>query len=379
MKYKDIKIIGVQDLNLDLFEGQYPVKQGVSYNSYLITDSDIAIVDTVDERKTEDWLYNLDNALEGKTPKYIIVHHVEPDHSGSIKALLKKYPDITLVGNSKTLAMLKQFYAIDFKDTKLVNSGDELSLGSYTLKFVFAPMVHWPEVMVSYIKELKVLFSADAFGTFGFDLDNWEEEASRYYFGIVGKYGLQANKLVQIARSLDIDAILPLHGPILSSNINYYLDLYDKWSKYEATKKGVAIFVSSVYGNTMKAAVKLDEELKALNVPSEVIDINKYDLSYSVSKAFLYEKAVFASITYNGDMFPRMKDLLNRLNERQYQNRIVGFMENGSWGIVSGKQMRASLEGLKNITMLEETVSIKSSMNDDNLSQIKSLALKLRG
>lgn len=378
MDYKGIKILQAQDLDLDLFEGQYPLTKGISYNSYLLFDRDIAIVDTVDERKTNDWLYYLENALDGKTPKYVIVHHVEPDHSGSLKALLKKYPNITLVGNTKTVSMLKSFYDMDFKEVKLVNSGDELSLGTKTLKFIFAPMVHWPEVMVSYIKELKVLFSADAFGTFGFDLDNWEDEASRYYFGIVGKYGMQVSKLISAAKELELDAILPLHGPIIDSNINYYLDLYDKWSKYEPTKKGVTIFVASVYGNTMKAASCLHEELRKLNIPSEIVDLNKCDVSYAVSKAFLYEKAVFASVTYNGDMFPSMKDFLNRLIERQYQNRTVGFIENGSWGIVSAKQMKSCLEGLKNLTMLDDVVSIKSSMNDANLEQIKALALSLK-
>lgn len=373
-----IKNIGVIDHKTELFEGQYPIPNGIRYNSYLIIDEDIAILDTVDKEYSEEWLNNLDKELNGKEPKYLVVHHVEPDHSGSIVKLLDKYPNICVVGNAKTFSMLENFYPITISNRKVVNNNDVLSLGKTSLQFVLAPMVHWPEVMVSYSKEEKALFSADAFGTFGSSFENWEEEASRYYFGIVGKYGLPASKLIQVAKTLDIEKIYSLHGPELLTNINYYLDLYEKWATYTPTKPGVLILCASVYGNTMKAANMLGDKLTELKVNNEVIDLNKVDLSYAVGKAFLYDKLVLASITYNGDVFPKMRDLINRLGERTYQNRTVAFIENGSWGIVSAKVMKGMLEGFKNITFIDEVLTIKSSIKDSDLPSIEALALKLK-
>ncbi len=375
---KDIRYIGVNDHKIDLFEGQYTVPNGMAYNSYVITDEKIAVMDTVDRNFGDEWLENLKAALEGRKPGYLIVQHMEPDHSANIALFLKEYPDAAVVGNAKTFGMIDAFFGENLCRNKLiVKDGDELSLGAHTLTFVFAPMVHWPEVMVTYDKKDKVLFSADAFGKFG-ALDreeDWACEARRYYFGIVGKYGVQAQALLKKAAALDISVICPLHGPVLKENLSYYINLYNIWSSYGAESEGVVICYTSVYGNTKKAAELLKEELEALGCKKTVLtDLARSDMAEAVEDAFRYGKLVLATTTYNGDIFPFMRQFIDCLTERNFKNRTVGFIENGSWAPVAARVMRGMLEKSKNITYADTLVTVKSALNEESRAAIKQLA-----
>ncbi|SHJ11103.1 FprA family A-type flavoprotein [Pseudobutyrivibrio xylanivorans] len=362
-----IKYIGCNDKTIDLFESQYPVPNGVSYNSYLILDEKVAVMDTADPRVTDEWLGNLDRELDGRKPDYLVVSHMEPDHAGSIKAFLEKYPDTTVVGNAKTFTMMGQFMdAALFENRKhVVAEGDTLSLGSHELTFVFAPMVHWPEVMVEYESTEKILFSADGFGKFGaLDCDEpWIDEARRYYLNIVGKYGLQVQALLKKAATLDIKTICPLHGPILTENLGYYIDLYDKWSSYKPEEEGVLITCASIHGNTKKAALKLQEKLEAAGKKTMFIDLTRDSMSEAVARAFYYDKMVCCACTYDGGLFPPMQDFLHHLTAKAYQNRKVAFVENGTWAPQAAGKMKAILEGSKNIELVEPVVSIKSTLN----------------
>lgn len=377
-----IKYIGVDDTDIDLFESQYVVPNGVSYNSYVIIDEKTAVMDTVDERKTSEWLDNLSNALAGRSVDYLIVSHLEPDHSGSIKEVTEKYPEAKIVLSAKALAMLPQFFEIENLQERsiVVKEGEELNLGSHTLKFVMAPMVHWPEVMVTYDSKDKVLFSADAFGKFGaLDVEeDWACEARRYYFGIVGKYGVQAQALLKKAAGLDIQTICALHGPILKENLGYYLDLYNTWSSYGVESEGVVIAYTSVYGNTKKAVELLADKLTALGCPKvTVTDLARDDMAEAVEDAFRYGKLVLATTTYNGDIFPFMKTFIEHLTERGYRNRTIGLIENGSWAPTAAKTMLKMFEGSKNLTFTDTTVTIKSAVNTENEAQIAALAEEL--
>ena len=378
---KDIRYIGVNDHKIDLFEGQYTVPNGMAYNSYVITDEKIAVMDTVDRNFGDEWLENLKAALEGRNPDYLIVQHMEPDHSANIALFLKEYPDAAVVGNAKTFGMIDAFFGENLCRNKLVvKDGDELSLGAHTLTFVFAPMVHWPEVMVTYDKKDKVLFSADAFGKFG-ALDreeDWACEARRYYFGIVGKYGVQAQALLKKAAALDISVICPLHGPVLKENLSYYINLYNIWSSYGVESEGVVICYTSVYGNTKKAAELLKEELEALGCKKTVLtDLARSDMAEAVADAFRYGKLVLATTTYNGDIFPFMRQFIDCLTERNFKNRTVGFIENGSWAPVAARVMRGMLEKSKDITYADTLVTVKSALNEESRSAIKQLAKEL--
>ena len=378
---KDIRYIGVNDHKIDLFEGQYTVPNGMAYNSYVITDEKIAVMDTVDRNFGDEWLENLKAALEGRNPDYLIVQHMEPDHSANIALFLKEYPDAAVVGNAKTFDMIDAFFGENLCRNKLVvKDGDELSLGAHTLTFVFAPMVHWPEVMVTYDKKDKVLFSADAFGKFG-ALDreeDWACEARRYYFGIVGKYGVQAQALLKKAAALDISVICPLHGPVLKENLSYYINLYNIWSSYGVESEGVVICYTSVYGNTKKAAELLKEELEALGCKKTVLtDLARSDMAEAVEDAFRYGKLVLATTTYNGDIFPFMRQFIDCLTERNFKNRTVGFIENGSWAPVAARVMRGMLEKSKDITYADTLVTVKSALNEESRSAIKQLAKEL--
>ncbi len=378
---KDIRYIGVNDHKIDLFEGQYTVPNGMAYNSYVITDEKIAVMDTVDRNFGDEWLENLKAALEGRNPDYLIVQHMEPDHSANIALFLKEYPDAAVVGNAKTFGMIDAFFGENLCRNKLVvKDGDELSLGAHTLTFVFAPMVHWPEVMVTYDKKDKVLFSADAFGKFG-ALDreeDWACEARRYYFGIVGKYGVQAQALLKKAAALDISVICPLHGPVLKENLSYYITLYNIWSSYGVESEGVVICYTSVYGNTKKAAELLKEELEALGCKKTVLtDLARSDMAEAVEDAFRYGKLVLATTTYNGDIFPFMRQFIDCLTERNFKNRTVGFIENGSWAPVAARVMRGMLEKSKDITYADTLVTVKSALNEESRSAIKQLAKEL--
>ena len=379
---EDIKYIGVDDKDIDLFEGQYIVPNGISYNSYLIKDSKIAVMDTVDRRKTEEWLANLENELNGAVPDYLVVSHMEPDHSYNIDVLAKKYPDMKIVGNDKTFTYMEQFFNIDDLDSRkvVVKEGDELNLGKHTLKFFMAPMVHWPEVMVSYETTEKIVFAADGFGKFGaLDTDEeWACEARRYYFNIVGKYGAQVQMLLKKLATLDVNMICPLHGPILKEDLGYYIGKYDIWSKYEAEDDGVFIAYSSVYGNTKEAVeelVKLLEEKGAKKVA--VADLARDDLAEAIEDAFRYDKVVLASITYNGTAFPDMENFLRQLAGKNYQNKKVGFIENGTWAPMAAKSMKDIVSTMKNITMCENTVSIKSRLNDVSRASLDALATEI--
>ena len=379
---EDIKYIGVDDKDIDLFEGQYVVPNGISYNSYLIKDSKIAVMDTVDRRKTEEWLTNLENELDGAIPDYLVVSHMEPDHSYNIDVLAKKYPDMKIVGNDKTFTYMEQFFNIDDLDSRkvVVKEGDELNLGKHTLKFFMAPMVHWPEVMVSYETTEKIVFAADGFGKFGaLDTDEeWACEARRYYFNIVGKYGAQVQMLLKKLATLDVNMICPLHGPILKENLGYYIGKYDTWSKYEAEDDGVFIAYSSVYGNTKEAVeelVKLLEEKGAKKVA--VADLARDDFAEAIEDAFRYDKVVLASITYNGVAFPDMENFLRQLAGKNYQNKKVGFIENGTWAPMAAKAMKDIVSTMKNITMCENTVSIKSRLNDVSRASLEALATEI--
>lgn len=374
----DIKYVGVNDHQVDLFEGQYVVPNGMAYNSYVVLDEKIAVMDTVDIHFTREWLANVETALDGRTPDYLVVQHMEPDHSANIQNFMKKYPDTTIVGNAKTFAMMDQFFALDSGVKRLtVQDKGTLSLGKHELTFVFAPMVHWPEVMVTYDSTDKVLFSADGFGKFGaLDVEeDWDDEARRYYIGIVGKYGMQVQKLLKEASALDIQIICPLHGPVLTENLGHYLEKYDIWSSYRPEEKGVLIAYASVYGNTKKAAELLAEKLKAKGYPKVVLaDLARTDMAECVEDAFRYSHLVLATLTYNADVFPCMKTFINQLTERSYQNRTVGFMENGAWAPTAKKVMQTMLEKSKNLIYLENNVTIRSAVHEDTETVIEAMA-----
>ena len=374
----DIKYVGVNDHQVDLFEGQYVVPNGMAYNSYIILDEKIAVMDTVDIHFEKEWLANVETALDGRTPDYLVVQHMEPDHSANIQNFMKKYPDTTIVGNAKTFAMMDQFFTLDSQVKRLtVQDKGTLSLGRHELTFLFAPMVHWPEVMVTYDSTDKVLFSADGFGKFGaLDVEeDWDDEARRYYIGIVGKYGMQVQKLLKEASALDIQIICPLHGPVLTENLGHYLEKYDIWSSYRPEEKGVLIAYASVYGNTKKAAELLAEKLKAKGFPNVVLaDLARTDMAECVEDAFRYSHLVLATLTYNADVFPCMKTFINQLTERSYQNRTVGFMENGTWAPTAKKVMQTMLEKSKNLTYLENNITIKSAIHEDTEAAIEAMA-----
>ena len=374
----DIKYVGVNDHQVDLFEGQYVVPNGMAYNSYVVLDEKIAVMDTVEIHFTREWLANVETALDGRTPDYLIVQHMEPDHSANIQNFMKKYPDTTIVGNAKTFAMMDQFFTLDSQVKRLtVQDKGTLSLGRHELTFLFAPMVHWPEVMVTYDSTDKVLFSADGFGKFGaLDVEeDWDDEARRYYIGIVGKYGMQVQKLLKEASALDIQIICPLHGPVLTENLGHYLEKYDIWSSYRPEEKGVLIAYASVYGNTKKAAELLAEKLKAKGFPNVVLaDLARTDMAECVEDAFRYSHLVLATLTYNADVFPCMKTFINQLTERSYQNRTVGFMENGTWAPTAKKVMQTMLEKSKNLIYLENNVTIKSAVHEDTAAAIEAMA-----
>ena len=374
----DILYVGVNDHEIDLFEGQYVVPNGMAYNSYLIVDEKVAVMDSVDKGFTAEWLDNIDKALDGKAPDYLIVQHMEPDHSGSIVAFMDKYPNATIVSNSKSFVMMKQFFGTEFSERRMaVGEGDTLTLGAHTLTFVTAPMVHWPEVIVTYDNKDKVLFSADAFGKFGaLDVEeDWACEARRYYFGIVGKYGVQVQGLLKKASALDVQTICPLHGPILTENLEYHLNLYNLWSSYGVEAEGVFIAYTSVYGNTKKAVEILADKLKELGCPKvSTCDLAREDMAEAVEDAFKYGKLILATTTYNGDIFPFMRTFIDALTERGYQNRQIGFIENGTWAPMATKIMKGMLEGGKNLTFAETNVKIRSAVNEANLAEIEALA-----
>lgn len=374
----DIKYVGVNDHQVDLFEGQYVVPNGMAYNSYVILDEKIAVMDTVDIHFEKEWLANVETALDGRTPDYLVVQHMEPDHSANIQNFMKKYPDTTIVGNAKTFAMMDQFFTLDSQVKRLtVQDKGTLSLGKHELTFVFAPMVHWPEVMVTYDSTDKVLFSADGFGKFGaLDVEeDWDDEARRYYIGIVGKYGMQVQKLLKEASALDIQIICPLHGPVLTENLGHYLEKYDIWSSYRPEEKGVLIAYASVYGNTKRAAELLAEKVKAKGYSNVVLaDLARNDMAECVAAAFRYDHLVLATLTYNGDVFPCMKTFINQLTERSYQNRTVGFMENGTWAPTAKRVMQTMLEKSKAITYLENNVTIKSAVHEDTEAALEAMA-----
>jgi flavorubredoxin len=377
----DIYYIGVNDHELDLFEGQYDVPNGMAYNSYMIVDDKIAVFDTVDGNFTDQWLGNVAEVLGDRKPDYLIVQHMEPDHSANLKHFLEKYPETAIVGNSKTFGMIDNFFeGLAIANKLEVKEGEKLSLGKHELSFVFAPMVHWPEVMFTYDSTDKVLFSADAFGKFGaLDVEeDWACEARRYYFGIVGKYGMQVQGVLKKAAALDIQTICPLHGPVLKENLGYYLGLYNTWSSYGVESEGIFIAYTSVYGNTKKAAELLKEKLEAKGCPKVAIaDLAREDMAESVEDAFRYGKLVIATTTYNADIFPFMKHFILDLTERNYQNRTIGIIENGSWAPLAAKTVKAMFEKSKNITWTDTTVSIKSAVKAENIAQIEALAEEL--
>ena len=380
----DIKYVGVNDHQVDLFEGQYVVPRGMAYNSYVILDEKIAVMDTVDQHFGEEWLANLAAVLGDRKPDYLIVQHMEPDHSANITSFLGAYPDAVVIGNAKTFTFMEQFYGKNPSMKKqIVKNGEELCLGKHVLKFVFAPMVHWPEVMVTYDCTDKVLFSADGFGKFGAndveDPEGWACEARRYYFGIVGKYGLQTQKLLKAAAGLDIQVICPLHGPVLSEDLGYYLGMYDKWSSYTPEEPGVCIAYTSVYGHTKAAAEKLAELLRAKGVKVAISDLARDDMPEVVEDAFRYDRLVLATTTYNNGIFPFMHTFIEHLTEREYQNRTIAIIENGTWAPVAGKLMKAMFEKSKNITFTETTVTIKSALNAESEAALEKLAEELAG
>ena len=385
MKYTDvtvsdsIKYIGVNDYDLDLFEGQYIIPNGVAYNSYVILDDKITIMDTVDRRACGEWLNNLKEILGEKTPDYLVVQHMEPDHAASINILADLYPDMKIVGNQKTFGMINQFFDLDLGDGRkvIVSEGDKLELGNHCLNFVMAPMVHWPEVMLSYESTEKILFSADAFGKFGtLDTDEeWDCEARRYYFNIVGKYGAQVQTVLKKASSLDIKTICPLHGPILNENLDLYISLYDTWSSYKAEDKGVFIAYASIYGNTKQAVEKLAEILTEKGVETvKITDLAREDWAEAIEDAFRYDRMVVASPTYDGGIFTPVLEFLQHINSKMYQNRKVGIIENGSWAPMAGKKIKEFLTGMKNIEIVEPTVTVKSAMKQNTIKELESLA-----
>ena len=376
-----IKYIGVNDHEVDLFEGQYIVPNGMAYNSYVIMDEKIAVMDTVDARFTHAWLDNLQNVLGGKSPDYLVVQHMEPDHSANIHNFVKNYPNAKIVSSVKAFAMMKNFFGTDFAEKQIVvGEGDTLSLGERTLTFVTAPMVHWPEVIVTYDSKDKVLFSADGFGKFGaLDVtEDWACEARRYYIGIVGKYGAQVQALLKKAATLDIEKICPLHGPVLTENLGYYLDLYNTWSSYQPETEGIVIAYTSVYGNTKKAVLQLAEKLKENGCPKVVVnDLARCDMAEAVEDAFRYSKLVLATTTYNADIFPFMREFIDHLTERNFQNRTVAFIENGSWAPLAAKVMKEMLSKSKNLTFAENTVKILSALNEESAATLDALAKEL--
>lgn len=380
---EDIKYVGVNDHEIDLFEGQYTVPNGMSYNSYVILDEKIAVFDSVDARFTREWLSNIKETLNGRTPDYFIVQHMEPDHSANIANFMQEYADVKVVASAKAFVMMKQFFGTDFSEQKLVvGEGDKLSLGKHELNFITAPMVHWPEVIVTYDSTDKILFSADGFGKFGaLDVEeDWACEARRYYFGIVGKYGMPVQTLLKKAAGLDIRMICPLHGPVLNKNLGYYLDLYHTWSSYQPEEEGVVIAYTSIYGNTKKAVQALETALKGKNCPKVVVnDLARCDMAEAVEDAFRYSKLVLATTTYNGDIFPFMKEFINHLTERGYSNRTVAFMENGSWAPVAAKVMGKMLAESKNLIFAGNSVKIMSALNEESQRQVEALAEELCG
>lgn len=385
MKYEyvapGIKYIGVDDLDIDLFEGQYDVPEGMSYNSYVILDDKIAVMDTADARKEKEWMANLEAALAGKSPDYIIVQHFEPDHSGCVKTVLDKYPGAVAVCSQKAVPMFGRFFDVDFGNRlKVVKEGEVLQLGEHALQFFMAPMVHWPEVMVTYEQATKTLFTADGFGKFGAlckedeNEEGWACEARRYYFNIVGKYGAMVQKLLAKASILDIQTICPLHGPVLNDDIGQYLSLYDTWSKYEAETKGVFVAYCSIYGNTAKAALMLADMLREKGVKVSVADIARDDLHEAVEDAFRYDRMVLCAPTYDGGIMPIMEDFINHLRIKTYQNRKVGFVENGTWAPMAGKKMMEEMGAMKNITIIEPLVTVESAVKAKTIENLKLLA-----
>ncbi|MCI8882085.1 MAG: FprA family A-type flavoprotein [Lachnospiraceae bacterium] len=377
----NIVYIGADDRDLDLFESQYVIPNGVSYNSYVILDEKVTVMDTVDARRREEWLENLEQALAGRTVDYLVVSHMEPDHAANIQVLAEKYPNMQLVGNAKTFPMLQQFFDMDLTGrTLVVKEGDTLNLGSHELTFVMAPMVHWPEVMVSYEKSEKILFSADGFGKFGaLDAEeDWACEARRYYFNIVGKYGAQVQALLKKAAGLDIAMICPLHGPILKENLGYYLGKYETWSSYQPEDEGVLVAYASIHGNTKKAAVRMKEILEAKGAKKVAIaDLSRDDMAEAIEDAFRYDKMVLAAATYDGGMFPCMEDFLHHLKSKNFQKRTVALMENGSWAPMAAKTMKGVLEQMKEITICDKIVSIKSTMKEATIPEMEALAEEL--
>lgn len=385
MKYEyvapGIKYIGVDDLDIDLFEGQYDVPEGMSYNSYVILDDKIAVMDTADARKEKEWMANLEAALAGKSPDYIIVQHFEPDHSGCVKTVLDKYPGAVAVCSQKAVPMFGRFFDVDFGNRlKVVKEGEVLQLGEHALQFFMAPMVHWPEVMVTYEQATKTLFTADGFGKFGAlckedeNEEGWACEARRYYFNIVGKYGAMVQKLLAKASTLDIQTICPLHGPVLNDDLGQYLSLYDTWSKYEAETKGVFVAYCSIYGNTAKAALMLADMLREKGVKVSVADIARDDLHEAVEDAFRYDRMVLCAPTYDGGIMPIMEDFINHLRIKTYQNRKVGFVENGTWAPMAGKKMMEEMGAMKNITIIEPLVTVESAVKAKTIENLKLLA-----
>ena len=374
----DILYVGVNDHKVDLFEGQYVVPNGMAYNSYVIMDDKITIMDTVDQRATDEWIANVKNVLKDKTPAYLVVSHMEPDHAANIQKIAEMYPEMKIIGNAKTFSMMPQFFDFDLSDRSVVvKEGEEISLGAHTLQFFMAPMVHWPEVMVTYEKSEKILFSADGFGKFGalsVEAD-WACEARRYYFNIVGKYGAQVQALLKKAATLDIQMICPLHGPILKENLGYYIDKYNTWSSYEPEDEGVLVAYASIHGNTAKAAKKMGEILKEKGAKKVVVsDLSREDMAEVIEDAFRYDKIIVAAATYDGGIFPVMEDFLRHLKSKNYQKRVVGIMENGSWAPMAGKQMRAILDEMKNLTICDNQVTIRSTMNEKNVEEMNRLA-----
>lgn len=372
--------VGVDDNAIDLFEGQYRVPDGMAYNSYIIKGDKTAVADTVDARFTDEWLSNIDNALEGGTPDFLIVHHMEPDHSSGIKRFAEKYANAIIVGNAKTFAMTAQYFGDDFAARRVVVAdGGELDLGGRSLKFVFAPMVHWPEVMMSFDSKSGALFSADAFGRFGAShaKDDWACEARRYYFGIVGKYGVQVQNVLKKLSAFPIKLICPLHGPVLDDNLGYYIGLYDTWSAYRPEAKGVTVAYTSVYGHTEEAVKLLTEKLESKGVKVALFDLARCDMSEAVEDAFKYDRIVLATTTYNGGIFPFMREFIEHLTERNYRNRTVAFIENGSWAPVAANAMRTMLEGCKDLTFTENKVCLRAALSESNIKEIEALATEL--
>ncbi len=373
---KNIYYVGVEDKTIDLFESQYIVPKGITYNSYIIKDKKNLIVDTVDSRKTEEWLENVEKVLEGETLDYLVVSHLEPDHSGSIDALISKYPEMKIVGNAKTFAFMPQFIKSNIENKKvLVEEGEELSIGEHTFKFIMAPMVHWPEVMVEYEEKEKILFSADAFGTFGIleNEENWYEDAGRYYFNIVGKYGIQVQALLKKAATLDISKICSLHGPILKENLEKYIKLYDVWSRYEPEEEGITIAYTSIHGNTKKIAEKLAKDLIDRGEKVAIYDLSRGNLSYAIADAFRYSKLVLLSATYNMQLFPPMQSFLSQLQGKNYQNRKLAIIENGSWAPNAANCIKEFASKMKDITIYEPIVTVRTTLNEESKQKLENL------